>query len=95
MYWLMIAATPKPETEVREGVKGSFISCWIDFQLQDGAELLARHYIDEAGWTVEAVEDVLYTERSYYEDKPELKYFLEAEADGASFVFHTYENEDV
>ena len=94
MYWFMIAAKPKPGTEVRDGVIGSFVSCWIDFQLQDGAELLARHYIEEAGWTVESVEDVLYTELSYYEDKPELPYFLEAETDGTCLVFHTYSNDD-
>ena len=90
MYWFMISATPKPGTLVPDGVSGAYVACWVDFKRRDGAELLARHYLEEAGWAVESVEKVLYSEESDYAGAPEMTYFRQAQSAGASFVFGTY-----
>ncbi len=86
----MISATPKPGTQVPEGVTGAYVAAWIDFKRRDGAELLARHYIEQAGWSVESVEKVLYSEESDYAGTPEMTYFRQAQAAGASFFFETF-----
>ena len=91
MYWFLIHATP-PRPSAHSG--GAYVTCWINFALQDGAELLAKHYISEAGWTPGDVEEVQIVERDHYAGEPELQYFDEAAKDGASFVFHTYPLDD-
>lgn len=89
MWFFNIEATPKPDTEQAGKLGGAYINCWINSQLQDGAELLAKFYIEEAGWTPKQIEDSVWVEKEDYTDGAEnLKYYLEAEEEGASFVFH-------
>ncbi len=99
MYFFNITATPKPGDERNADVEGAYVNCWVNFQLQDGAELLARFYIEEAGWVPGEIEDVSWVEEEDYRDRPEfMQYFREAEQDGASFVFHSWfagEDEDL
>ena len=89
MWFLTVRAVPKPESQLALERGVAYVSCWVDFQLQDGAELLARHYIDLAGWLPEEVEDAVWVEGDdYAEDAKNALYYSEAESEGASFVFH-------
>jgi hypothetical protein len=91
MWFFTIRALPKPETLLAQETGGAYVSCWVDFQLQDGAELLARHYIEQAGWLTEEVEDAAWVMGDDYADDPKnVLYYSEAESDGASFVFHEW-----
>jgi len=73
----------------RRRAEGAYVGCWVNFRLYEGALLLARFYIREAGWIIRSVD-----EHRWYElaDVPTTgrKYFKEAKEDGASFVFHSY-----
>jgi len=91
MFWFMINARPL-EPCAQSG--RAYVNCWINFALQDGAELLAKHYIRKAGWSPGEVEDVRHVERNDYLDDPALQYFEEAAKDGASLVFYEYPLDD-
>ena len=91
MYFFNILAAPKPGTEQAEDAGGAYVNCWINFPLEDGAELLARFYIGEAGWEPGEKVDQRWVEEEDYADEPEwMQYFREAEEDGASFVFYSW-----
>jgi hypothetical protein len=90
MWYFIIKASPKPNTEQAEDSGGAYVSCWINFMIEDGAEHVAKFYVEKAGWMPEETQDVRWVERENYEDDAEnLQFFLEAEADGASFVFNS------
>ena len=91
MFHFVLHAVPKEPTA---DTAGAYVSCWIDFRERDGAELLARHYIEETGWTPGEVEEERWVEEATYAGTPELRYFREAAQDGASFVFHRYPPEE-
>ena len=58
--------------------------------MQEGALLLAKHYIRGAGWTVRSVQEHrCFSDVSVVPDGSR-KYYREAERGGASFVFDTY-----
>jgi hypothetical protein len=91
MWFFTIRALPKPETQLALETGGAYVSCWVDFQLEDGAELLAKHYIEQAGWLPEEIEDAAWVAGDDYADDPKnALYYSEAENDGASFVFHEW-----
>ncbi len=92
MYWFMIHVKPRTPENKKDCI-GAFACCWINFPLEDGAELLARHYLHKHGWDPTDIKDVRSIERADYLDTDELQYFDEAVKDGASFVFDSYENE--
>lgn len=91
MHFFMIHATPKPGTEQTETVGGAYVNCWINFKLRDGAEVLARHYINQAGWIPDTIEDEGWVEQDEYDTGSEpLSYFQEAQDVGMCLAFHTY-----
>jgi hypothetical protein len=95
MHYFTIRAAPKPGTEQARDSGGAYVSCWVNFKIRDGAELLAKHYVEQAGWVTEEVEEAKWVERDDYEnDSENSQYFTEAEDDGASFVFHSWDIND-
>ena len=89
MWFLTIRAVPKPDSQLALERVVAYVSCWINFQLQDGAELLAKHYIDQAGWLPEEVEDAVWVvDEDYADDHKNALFYSEAESDGAALVFH-------
>jgi hypothetical protein len=91
MHFFTIHAIPDPESEHAETAGGAYANCWIDFKQKDGAELLARYYMEEAGWIPEAIEEEDWVEAEDYADDPEvLAYYQEAQEDGMCIVFHVY-----
>jgi len=86
MWYFIIKASPKPDTPQAKEAGGAYVSCWVNFLIDDGAEHLAKFYVEKAGWIPEETQDARWVERTDYEGDPEtLQFFLEAEADGASF----------
>jgi hypothetical protein len=91
MWFLTIRAVPKPESQLALERGVAYVSCWVDFLLEDGAELLAKHYIDQAGWLPEEVEDAAWVEADGYADDPKhALYYSEAETEGVTLVFHEW-----
>lgn len=91
MHYFMIEAVPASDNTQEQDAGGAFISCWINFALEDGAELLARYYIERAGWTPGKLHEHKHIKKDMPKDGDEDgEYIREAEADGASFVFHTW-----
>lgn len=91
MWFLTIRAVPKPESPLAGESGGAYVSCWVNFQLEDGAELLAKYYIDQAGWLPEEVEDAAWVEADGYADDPKhALYYAEAETEGVTLVFHEW-----
>lgn len=94
MFCFTIHATPDPDREqdaAAEGSAGAYVNCWIDYADEEGAEVLARHYLTEAGWLPGKTEDVGYLERDgCSEDEHDLQCFDEAVEYGSSLCFHLY-----
>jgi hypothetical protein len=89
MWFLTIRAVPKPESPLALDRGVAYVSCWVDFLLEDGAELLAKHYIDQAGWLPEEVEDAVWVVGDdYADDHKNALYYSEAQSVGAALVFH-------
>jgi hypothetical protein len=95
MYYFMIKAHPVDPSEEDEGALGAYVSCWIDFKAQDGAQVLAEHYIRSQGWEPREIEDVqLVTRADYVDDEENLVFFDEAARDGTCFVYQLWMGED-
>lgn len=97
MFVVTVKVKPKPETEQANRFGGAYALCWIDFQLQDGAEHLARFYIEQGGWIPEEVKQVSWVDEEFYdteyegEERDRLKqYYGEAAADGVCVVFYRW-----
>ncbi|MBV9790768.1 MAG: hypothetical protein JOZ51_21420 [Chloroflexi bacterium] len=91
MHYFMIEAIPSPDNMEEQAVGGAYVNCWINFALADGAELLARHYIERVGWIPGDLHEHKIIKKSMYNNDDEsIEYIHEAEVDGASFVFHTW-----
>ena len=50
MWYFLMKVLPKAGTVLANEAAGAFVSCWIDFREKDGAEHLAKYYLDEEGW---------------------------------------------
>ena len=91
MWLISIQAVPKTDSAHAAEFGGAFVHCWIDFELQDGAEVLAKFYVDQDGWVPVNVEEVLWPEESDVKDDPEsLSYYNEAKSQGVCLVFLTW-----
>jgi hypothetical protein len=81
MYYFLIQATPRPDSEEAKEASGAYVNCWINFPLKGGAELLARHYIRKYGWKPGKMDVAFWVEEGDYEDHPEaLERYREAAA---------------
>ncbi len=97
MYLFVIHAKPRPGAQLdpeAQGAAGAYASCWIDFKQKDGAQVLASHYVEEAGFNPVSVDESHYVEEDGYKGTPEHKYFVEAMETGLSLVFHLYPDEE-
>ncbi|HXG85054.1 MAG TPA: hypothetical protein VNI84_13620 [Pyrinomonadaceae bacterium] len=95
MWLFTIHAIPGEKSPDFKETGGAYINCWIDFTLQDGAELLARFYIEQNNWIVIEIDEVSRVEDAdYLIGEPKREYFVEAKEDGASFLYCQYPIED-
>jgi hypothetical protein len=79
MWYFMIKASPKPNTGKDAG--GAYANCWINFPIQDGAEHLAKFYLEKEGWLHEKTQDAKWVERRDYDDDPQKEQYV-SEAEG-------------
>jgi hypothetical protein len=91
VFFFTFEATPAPDSEFSDSVGGAFVNCWVNFKRADGAELLARFYIEETGWLVGAMTESFVVNGDSYSDDPEtMENYLEAEQNGISMVFYEW-----
>ena len=92
MFYFRIQATPKPDSNhAKDGVGGAEVSVWINFPHDEGAEVLARYYIEDGGWISGRIMETIPTSLDDYPpDHHSRKFVEEAIENGGSFVFHRW-----
>lgn len=94
MFFFRLQALPDPNAErdpAAQGAIGAFVNVWIDYAGQEGAEVLARHYVKRAGWLPQEIEDVRCpTTTDYAADDDLRRYFDEAVEQGHCVSFYLY-----
>ena len=91
MFYLLFDVRPQPEWPHTAAYGGSFVNCWINTACMEEAETVARKVIEAQGWVVHSLEEAFPVTREWYLALPEsLRYFEEAEEEGACYVFHTW-----
>ena len=74
----------------RQGGGGAYVNCWINFRLYEGALAVAKFYVRRDGWRVRSVVDHRWINGRPDVPRGSVRYFREAQRDGASLVFYTY-----
>jgi hypothetical protein len=92
MFLFNIEVVPRPNSPHAQEFGGAYVHCLIDFPQENGAEVLARYYLENEGWQSLQTEEVRVVEREdYADDDPDyLRYYDEAAADGACFIYHRW-----
>ncbi len=91
MFLFTIVAKPKPENEEHKEEGGAYVNAYIDFKEEEGAEVIARYYIEDAGWYAEETDEVSWlTEKDIKKNEEDYQYFKEAKECGSSLVFNTW-----
>jgi hypothetical protein len=67
---------------------GSYVNCWIRADSPEEAGRIADRDIEDDGWLIEGVRKPMQIETTPSESTA--KYFIQAEQDGACYVFHTW-----
>lgn len=93
MFFFSFHAVPKPCNLEAGAVAGAYVNCWVEFKSHWGARKLAEVAIEDRGWTIDKIDREFETGRDCYKgDEEDFQYFEEAERDGWSIVFITYDN---
>jgi len=96
MFLFVIVAKPKPDNDDFNKFKGAYVKVYINFKDELGAELLARHYIDDVGWVFEKIEKVSWlTEIEAKKEEDVYKAFVIANENGRSLVFHAWSKDPI
>lgn len=90
MWFLTVNVIPNPHSMNTSGFASAIVQTWVNFPMLDGAEQLARYYLEKEGWKV--VEIQFYQEvrfEHYLENDEGFKFAEEAHKDGISFLIQT------
>lgn len=91
MWYFLIKVSPKPNTKLAREAGGAYVNCWINFGEEEGAEHLAKFYLEQEGWVHEETQERNWVEEEEYTDEPEgMQNFKEAEVNSTSFVAHQW-----
>ena len=90
MHFFVLRAVPRHRQGKLIGVRGAYVSCWINFRLYEGALALAKFYVRNQGWAVRSVDSHVWINGPSDAAAGTLRYFREAQKRGASFVFHQW-----
>ena len=90
MFLFTFTAKPKLGTRKAKSVGGAYINCWINFNSEDGAKLLAKFYLEKSGWILGRKTEQHWIEKEDYLSPDQVEYFLTAEATGSCLVAHTW-----
>ncbi len=66
MHFLVFLAHPKPSSDGYGSVDGAYVSCWVNEPVASAAELVARQFIDAAGWDIEELEEAHPISENHY-----------------------------
>ena len=92
MYWLMIHAHPRPESDDYGTVDAGWASCFVNTADASEAEARARDLLADTGWDSEELEDSKVVSREEYEQDPEmLAKFDQALSDGVVITLHAWD----
>jgi hypothetical protein len=76
MFLITILAKPTLENNEAKEISGAYVNCWINFQLQDGAILLAKYYVEQENWFIEKIDEISWVaEDEFEDDRTALDYF--------------------
>ena len=88
MHFLVFLAHPKPSSDDYGSVDGAYISCWVNESVLSAADLVARQFIDDAGWDVEELDEAYpISENHYSASDPGREYADQARIDGIVVTF--------
>jgi hypothetical protein len=91
VFFFTFEATPAPDSENAATDGGAYINCWVNFKQYDGAEVLARYYIEQTGWIPGEITESFIVSGDRYSDDPEtLAFYREAEEDGICLSFYIW-----
>jgi hypothetical protein len=91
VFLFVISVNPKKGNNKYDEIKGAFVKVYINFKDELGAEILARHYIDDVGWEFEKIDKVSWlTKKEAKKEELAFKSFLMAKENGRSLVFHAW-----
>jgi hypothetical protein len=92
MYWLMLHAHPKPDSEDYGTVDAGWASCFVNSDDVAEAETRSRELIAEHGWDSEEIEEAKPVRREEYHDNLDsLAKFDQALVDGAVITLHVWD----
>ncbi|WP_299873591.1 hypothetical protein [uncultured Cocleimonas sp.] len=91
MFIFTIVAKPKPDNNESKELGGAYVNAYINFKDEEGAEVIARYYIEDAGWYAEETDEVSWVFKGDLKKSEErYQYFKEAKASGSCLVFNTW-----
>jgi|KBSSwiStaDraftv2_1062776.scaffolds.fasta_scaffold519896_2 hypothetical protein len=89
IFWFQFEVRPEFTHPKRDEYAGAAVVCWIRHDSLQQAEKDIRQWLFDEHWHVVATREAELMTRE--DQRPEgLKYYDEAEADGASFLFHIW-----
>jgi hypothetical protein len=90
MWLITYHAVPKPNSPEFQKSGGAYVSCWILYTWQDGAEALSRYEVEKE-WTITDTEEISwYDVGDIEDDSPHKEFFDQAMIDGGTFVYNLY-----
>jgi hypothetical protein len=93
IFVIAVEATPLPGPDFAS-VGGAYINVFTISLTEEAALSIAQQNVAEAGWHIDAVDQIAWVTRADYSDNPTgLEYFEQALIDGVVLVIHTYSPE--
>lgn len=90
MWLITYEVIPKPNTPAFNECGGAYVSCWILFAWQDGAEHLARYEVEKE-WLIVQTEEISWVESDDIAiDSENRQYFEQALVDGGTFAYFQF-----
>lgn len=90
MWFLTVQAISKTASFNTSDFSRTTVHCWINFPDYEAVVQLVNYYLDREGWIVAMIEFSYEVNPKNYTAADEgYKFALEAEKDGASFIFLT------
>ena len=93
MQYLHIYAEQDPDFGHDENFAGADVECWIKDQTAKNAYLIAKGWIEEAGWKCVELEEQGQISRDNHEED-DVEYYDQALIDEQVFVFNVFSDEE-
>jgi hypothetical protein len=92
VHFLVFLAHPKPSSDDYGSVDGAYVSCWVNEPVASAAELVARQFIDDAGWDIQELDEAHpISENHYSASDPGREKADQARIDGIVVTFHVWD----